>query len=99
PPRRALHSLPTRRASDLAAFSDALKRAAVKFGIGRFLYRLPAQWVDYDPQRRQFVRPPTLPASILSAREAEKPPRPEPRPQPAPDRKSTRLNSSDVKIS
>src|SRR5947209_5260869 len=24
-----------------AAFSDALKRAAVKFGIGRYLYRLP----------------------------------------------------------
>ena len=38
-----------------AAFSDALKRAAVKFGIGRYLYRLQAQWVDYDPQRRQFV--------------------------------------------
>jgi hypothetical protein len=45
-----------------AAFSDALKRAAVKFGIGRYLYRLPAQWQDYDPQRRQFVRPPALPA-------------------------------------
>jgi len=29
-----------------AAFSDALKRAAVKFGIGRYLYRLSAQWVD-----------------------------------------------------
>jgi hypothetical protein len=25
-----------------AAFSDALKRAAVKFGIGRYLYDLPA---------------------------------------------------------
>lgn len=44
-----------------AAFSDALKRAAVKFGVGRYLYRLPVQWVDYDPQRRQFVRPPQLP--------------------------------------
>src|SRR5436305_2361356 len=44
-----------------AAFSDALKRAAVKFGIGRYLYRLPASWVDYDPARRQFVRPPVLP--------------------------------------
>ena len=31
-----------------AAFSDALKRAAVKFGLGRYLYRLPGQWVDYD---------------------------------------------------
>jgi hypothetical protein len=44
-----------------AAFSDALKRAAVKFGIGRYLYRLPTQWVDYDPQRRQFRTPPRLP--------------------------------------
>jgi hypothetical protein len=44
-----------------AAVSDALKRAAVKFGIGRYLYDLPRQWVDYDPQRKQFVRTPTLP--------------------------------------
>jgi hypothetical protein len=44
-----------------AAFSDALKRAAVKFGIGRYLYRLKPQWVDYDPQKRQIVKPPALP--------------------------------------
>lgn len=50
-----------------AAFSDALKRAAVKFGIGRYLYRLGAQWVDYDPQKKTFVRPPTLPAHALPA--------------------------------
>jgi len=31
-----------------AAFSDALKRAAVKFGIGRYLYRLPKVWADLD---------------------------------------------------
>ncbi|MGH7226293.1 MAG: Rad52/Rad22 family DNA repair protein, partial [Gemmataceae bacterium] len=43
----------------------ALKRAAVKFGIGRYLYRLPSQWVDYDPQKRQFARTPTLPPSAL----------------------------------
>lgn len=45
-----------------AAFSDALKRAAVKFGIGRYLYRLPAAWVDYDPVKKQIVSPPQLPA-------------------------------------
>lgn len=45
-----------------AAFSDALKRAAVKFGIGRYLYRLAAQWVDYDPVKKQIVSPPQLPA-------------------------------------
>ncbi len=48
-----------------AAFSDALKRAAIKLGIGRYLYRLPSQWVDYDPLKRQFVRPPQLPAWAL----------------------------------
>lgn len=44
-----------------AAFSDALKRAAVKFGIGRYLYRLPAQWVEYDAAKKQIVAPPRLP--------------------------------------
>jgi hypothetical protein len=56
-----------------AAFSDALKRAAVKFGVGRYLYRLPQLWADYDPHKRQFVRPPTLPASALPARAAREP--------------------------
>src|SRR5215216_3819262 len=45
-----------------AAFSDALKRAAVKFGIGRYLYRCKPQWVDYDPQKRQILKAPVLPA-------------------------------------
>jgi hypothetical protein len=72
-----------------AAFSDALKRAAVKFGVGRYLYRLPRQWVDYDPQRRQFARSPLLPAFALPAQElavkpAESPP---PAPKAAASRK------------
>jgi hypothetical protein len=48
-----------------AAFSDALKRAAVKFGIGRYLYRLPAQWCDYDPVKKQLTQLPQLPAFAL----------------------------------
>lgn len=44
-----------------AAFSDALKRAAVKFGIGRYLYRLPNVWVDYDPNKKMITQPPALP--------------------------------------
>jgi hypothetical protein len=59
-----------------AAFSDALKRAAVKFGVGRYLYRLPAQWVDFDPKKKQFVKTPTLPAFAQPARTKEKPARP-----------------------
>jgi len=50
-----------------AATSDALKRAAVKFGIGRFLYRLPPVWADWDPAKKRFVREPTLPGSQQSA--------------------------------
>jgi hypothetical protein len=56
-----------------AAFSDALKRAAVKFGIGRYLYRLAAQWVDYDPVKKQIMQPPQLPAFALPKRKAVKP--------------------------
>jgi len=40
-----------------AAFSDALKRAAVKFGVGRYLYQAEAMWMDYDPEKKQIVRP------------------------------------------
>jgi hypothetical protein len=57
-----------------AAFSDALKRAAVKFGVGRYLYRLPAQWTDYDPVKKQFTQTPALPAFALPKPKAvEKP--------------------------
>jgi len=51
-----------------AGFSDGLKRAAVKFGIGRFLYRLPKTWVEYDPAKKQIVRSPTLPAWAMPAK-------------------------------
>jgi Rad52/22 family double-strand break repair protein len=61
-----------------AAFSDALKRAAVKFGIGRYLYRLPQQWCDYDSHKRQFVRPPTVPTAVLQAKKKEEPVRTQP---------------------
>lgn len=44
-----------------AAFSDALKRAAVKLGVGRYLYRLEPQWCDYDPVKKQFTQLPRLP--------------------------------------
>ncbi len=34
-------------------YSDALKRAAVQFGIGRFLYSLPQYWVPINNERLQ----------------------------------------------
>src|SRR5262245_47764517 len=62
-----------------ASFSDALKRAAVKWGVGRYLYRLGGEWVDYDPQKKQLKGTPRLPAWALPAaapgpRQVEAPP-------------------------
>lgn len=48
-----------------AAHSDALKRAAVHFGVGRYLYSLGSQWVDYDPQAKQFKATPQIPAGCI----------------------------------
>jgi hypothetical protein len=56
-----------------AAFSDALKRTAVKFGIGRYLYRLPQQWADYDPVKKQFAATPRLPDWATAPKPAAKP--------------------------
>jgi hypothetical protein len=50
-----------------AAFSDALKRAAVKFGIGRYLYRLPSSWCDWDPAKKRFLKTPQLPQEATAA--------------------------------
>jgi hypothetical protein len=48
-----------------SAYSDALKRAAVKWGIGRYLYRVSRQWVGYDAARKQLAETPELPAWAL----------------------------------
>jgi len=53
-----------------ASYSDALKRAAVKWGVGRYLYSLPFQWVDYNAQMKQITVPPRLPDWAIP--EAEK---------------------------
>lgn len=36
------------------AISDAFKRAAVKWGVGRYLYDLPAPWVALEPMGRSY---------------------------------------------
>src|SRR4051794_6256951 len=48
-----------------AAYSDALKRAAVKWGVGRYLYALPSLWCRYDAEKKQFTETPRLPAWAL----------------------------------
>ncbi len=43
------------------SLSDGLKRAAVLWGVGRYLYRLPKSWVAYDSQKRRMTETPALP--------------------------------------
>lgn len=41
--------------------SSALKRAAAKWGVGRYLYYLPKVWVTYDSTYKQLKEIPELP--------------------------------------
>lgn len=34
--------------------SNAMKRAAVEWGIGRYLYKLPSQWVKIEPSGKSY---------------------------------------------
>lgn len=38
-----------------SALAQAFKRAATKFGLGRYLYSLESQWVDYDAKHKRIT--------------------------------------------
>ncbi len=68
-----------------AAVSDALKRAAVKFGVGRYLYSMPSAWCDFDPVKKQFTATPDVPREFLPrGHPAALRPAPQPQQPPAP---------------
>ena len=74
-------------------YSDAMKRAAVQWGIGRYLYELPKYWAECKSTGGKYfeiVRKPTLPQSALPAGYKPNPNRVEEvgRPEEAPERKS-----------
>lgn len=77
-----------------AAYSDALKRAAVKWGIGRYLYRLPLQWVEYDTQKRQFANWPRLPDWAIPEEVLRQEPVPMPEPAPAKSNGTPKVNGT-----
>lgn len=49
--------------AEKGAISDAFKRAGVMFGIGRYLYDLPNEWVEIN-EYKKIVKTPTLPAGF-----------------------------------
>ena len=61
--------------------SNAMKRAGAALGIGRYLYKLPQQWVRLD-ERGRFAEEPRLPAEHLP--EGYRPARPTRAERPAP---------------
>ena len=59
--------------------SSSMRRAAVQWGIGRYLYRLPAQWISVDEKGR-FLQPPSLPPAFHPAYSEDGPDTPSLRP-------------------
>jgi hypothetical protein len=54
---RSMHALSLRRVCLSGHARDALRLSAVKYGVGRYLYRLPSQWVERtSPTRRCATR-------------------------------------------
>jgi hypothetical protein len=73
--------MPSDIESDKGAESDALKRAAVKFGIARYLYGLPQSWVPYNETTKRLEKTPNLPSWALPKGS----PKPKTEPKPEPD--------------
>src|SRR5690606_34889001 len=64
--------------------SAAMKRAAVQWGIARYLYNLPQQWVRLD-ERGRFAETPQIPTEFLPEGSSRARPR-KAAPAPAPER-------------
>jgi len=43
--------------AEKGALSDAFKRAAVKWGVGRYLYDIKSPWVDVEKRGKSFIIP------------------------------------------
>lgn len=49
---------------DKGAFSDAFKRAAVLWGVGRYLYDLPNSWFEIEQRGNSYVFPKAVQAEL-----------------------------------
>lgn len=59
--------------------SDAFKRAAVQWGIGRYLYGYDSGWLELKNEGRYFAQQPRLPDHMLPAHERKSANKPAPR--------------------
>lgn len=83
--------------AEKGALSDAFKRAAVKWGIGRYLYDIDTPWVELEAAGRSFKiadREYDRLARVLGGAK----PQPQPQPQPKHEDQNQGLNAKDVYI-
>jgi hypothetical protein len=57
-------------AEGTVAEAQAFKRACSKFGLGRYLYEIPIQWVDYDEEKNRLADVPQLSDKFLPKKAA-----------------------------
>ena len=72
------------------AYSDATKRAAIQWGIGRWLYEMELQWVDLDRKGQPTYKPAPARSNSHTRRPAPPPADPAPAPPPADRRAQSR---------
>jgi hypothetical protein len=82
------------RAARRSPYGDALATAAAKFGVGRYLDRVPREWVPFDEAKGRPAETPTLPPWALPEGVPDEVPPDEPEatpdaPQEAPDAEET----------
>jgi hypothetical protein len=63
-------------AEGTVAEAQAFKRACSKFGLGRYLYEIPIQWVEYDEDKNRLADTPQLPEKFLPKKVAASTPAP-----------------------
>lgn len=63
----------TEEMAEKGTASDALKRAAVQWGIGRYLYEIPNTWLPLIDDGRKFERPPVMLPKFLPKPTGAKP--------------------------
>lgn len=69
--------------AEKGALSDAFKRAAVSWGIGRYLYDVDSPWVDIEPMGRSYKIAESAKPALVRALGGQKAPPPERKPEPS----------------
>lgn len=70
--------------SEKGAISDAFKRCAVKWGIGRYLYEIDSPWVEIEPAGRSYKIKPSEKPKLIAALNGARPQEPAQQQAPAP---------------